>query len=260
MGQEMQFLKNRFIDLSKRADERCFVTFSNFLDMNELNIFRQTAKELYSSFELSGGYEYAERQMIAFIPDALSSCAGEGMGNGSLWEFPIAAIQITPAHPKYAERLTHPDVLGALMNLGIKREMLGDILIKDNEIIVLCVDTISAYLVENCHKIRHTQVKLTSIPVGDFQFTPKKVTKEGLVTSFRLDTIIADVWKLTRSNAQKIIFEGNAFVNSQKISKNDYYCQNKDVISVRHYGKFELETTDITSKKGKIKCRYNIYS
>ena len=33
-----------------------------------------------------------------------------------------------------------------------------------------------------------------------------------------------------------------------------------DDVDVRHYGMFELETTDITSKKGKIKCRYNIYS
>lgn len=71
MDQETAYLKKRFIDLSKRAEDKNIVTFSNFLNLNELNIFHQVSKELYSSFETFGGYDYAERQMVAFIPDAL---------------------------------------------------------------------------------------------------------------------------------------------------------------------------------------------
>ena len=70
--EEELLLKKRFIDLSRLADKRDTVTFSNFLNLNEINLFIQTVPELKTQYKLSGGYEFAERQMVAFIPDALS--------------------------------------------------------------------------------------------------------------------------------------------------------------------------------------------
>ncbi len=250
MDQETAYLKKRFIDLSKRAEDKSIVTFSNFLNLNELNIFHQTAKELYSSFEISGGYDYAERQMVAFIPDALYY----------VWEYPIQTIQFTPSHPKFAEALTHRDVLGALMNLGVKREMLGDILMLENSAIaVFCTESVSSYLMENLVKIRRTAVTARLLHAADFVYHPVFQEKDSIVSSFRLDTVLADICKLPRSSAQKIISEGNAFLNSKKIQQNDYLCQEGDILSVRHYGKFQIESTGGATKKGRIKYRYKIY-
>ena len=67
---ELQTIK-RFMDLSRMASRRGIVTFSNFLNTNELNLFYQEAESLETGYQLSGGYAFAERQMIAFIPDAL---------------------------------------------------------------------------------------------------------------------------------------------------------------------------------------------
>ena len=58
------------------ADKRDMVTFSNFLNLNEINLFFQTVSELTTQYKLSGGYEFAERQMVSFIPDALSLTPG----------------------------------------------------------------------------------------------------------------------------------------------------------------------------------------
>lgn len=250
MEQEMQFLKKRLIDLSKRSEDKNIVTFSNFLNLNELNIFHQIKKELYSSFELFGGYEQAERQMVAFIPDALYYS----------WKYPMNTVHIVPSNLKFAEALTHRDVLGALMNLGIKREMLGDILMLDTEMIVFCVESVTEYITENCRKVRHTNVFCTQTPMSEFSYEPRYIEKEGVVSSLRLDTIIADVCKLPRSAAQKLISEGNAFINARKIQQNGYNCQNGDVLSVRHIGKFRIETTDRVTKKGRMKYKYKIYS
>jgi len=249
MDPEEEYLKKRFIDLSKRAEDRNIVTFSNFLNLNELNIFHQAGKELYSSFQAFGGYDYAERQMVAFIPDALSY----------VWEYPMEAVQFTPSHPKYAEALTHRDVLGALMNLGIKREMLGDILMLDSSIVLFCADSVTDFVIEQCSKIRRTNVDAQRISTADFQYQPKFVEKDGIVSSLRLDTILADICKLPRSAAQKIISEGNAFINSKKIQQNDYHCQNGDILSVRHVGRFQIGTTDRVTKKGRIRYHYKVY-
>ncbi len=250
MEQDERYLKKRFLELSKRADAKNIVTFSSFLNMNELYIFHQVSKEFYSSFELFGGYSHAERQMAAFVPDALYSA----------WEYPLDAVQFKPLNPKFAENLTHRDVLGTLMNLGIKREMLGDILMQDSGIAVFCAKSVSGFLIDNCIKIRHTMVDGHKIPVADFTYQPKFIEQDSTVSSLRLDTILADICKLTRSAAQKIISEGNSFINSRKILQNDYNCKNGDILSVRHYGKFQIEEVYGTTKKGRIKYRYRIYS
>ena len=109
MTKEELLLAKRFLDLSRQAEQKDIVVFSEFLNLNELNIFKQEIPNLYSGFEISGGYELSERQMIAFIPDALCYA----------WDYPIACLKITPVNKKFAESLTHRDVLGSLMNLGI---------------------------------------------------------------------------------------------------------------------------------------------
>lgn len=253
MEQEIQYLQKHLLDLSRQADQRNTVIFSNFLNLNEQSILHQMAKDFYSSFVLSGGYNCAERQMAAFVPFVYSE-------KNSHDHFPISAIRIEPSHPKFAEDLTHRDVLGAIMGTGLKREMLGDIIKQEHAFIVLCVEQISSYFIENCIQIRHTMVQCTPIQLSDFDYQPTFIEKESIVASLRLDTIIADVCKLPRSAAQRIISEGNAFINSQKVLRNDYCCKDGDILSVRHHGKFLLETTDTVTKKGRIKYKYKIYS
>ena len=66
------------------------------------------------TIESYGGYEYAERQMAAFHPDALAFT----------WEYPINCLKIQPVSPKFSDELGHRDYLGALLNLGINRNVL----------------------------------------------------------------------------------------------------------------------------------------
>ena len=249
MDQETAYLKKRLTDLSRRAEQKNIVTFSHFLNLNELNILHQSVRELHSSFETFGGYEQAERQMAAFIPDALSY----------VWEYPVRTVRLAPSHRKFAEDLTHRDVLGALMHLGIKRETLGDILLPEDGIYVFCADAVADYLTDNCKKIPHKTVTEALIDAPDCHYEPKRMEKDGIVASLRLDTVLADVCKLSRSAAQKRISEGSAFLNSKKILQNDYLCQEGDLLSVRHYGKFQIQSVGQVTKKGRIKYRYDVF-
>ena len=72
MNKEEILLQKRLIELSKIAYARGIVTFSDFLNLNELNILHTTPKNLFmSQYETYGGYDLSERQMVAFLPDAL---------------------------------------------------------------------------------------------------------------------------------------------------------------------------------------------
>ena len=147
--QDELLLKKRIIDLSRSANRKNIVTFSNFLNLNELNLFHQVKADMETACQLSGGYENAERQMIAFIPDALYYD----------WDFPIVCLHFTPAYPKYAEELTHRDVLGALMNLGIERAKIGDIRLGPTDYYVFASESISDYILDSLAQIRHTIIR-----------------------------------------------------------------------------------------------------
>ena len=94
MQKEEVMLQKRLIELSKIAYQRNIVTYSDFLNLNELNILHTTPKnEFHSCYETFGGYDFSERQMVAFLPDAL--CYKQN--------YPIVTLKIEPIQKKYAD-------------------------------------------------------------------------------------------------------------------------------------------------------------
>ena len=69
---DVQNLEKRFAELSRLAYQRDIITYSDFLNLNEQNILHTLPKDrIFTRIVSFGGYEMAERQMAAFIPDAL---------------------------------------------------------------------------------------------------------------------------------------------------------------------------------------------
>ena len=143
-----EFFLKRIRELANLSWQRDIVTFSDFLNLNEQNIVSSLKHQFPQIvMETSGGYENAERQMVAFIPDAL--CYE--------WSYPFVCIHAVPQYPKYAEKLTHRDVLGALMHLGLDRSKIGDIVVLENDIYIFCSETISDFIMD-LRKLIHNKI------------------------------------------------------------------------------------------------------
>lgn len=242
-------MAKRFIDLSRQAQQKDIVLFSDFLNLNEQNIFKNSISELYCGFEMSGGFKNSERQMIAFLPDALCYT----------WDYPILCLKISPLTRKFADELTHRDVLGSLMNLGIERSMLGDILVEDNVIYVFCQEKIADYIQEELTRIKHTSVQLEQAAASEVHIVPKTEALEGIITSNRLDSVIACMCKISRSQANEWIRGGKVFVNSKEVLNTTYECKVSEVISVRFVGRFLFQGTSGETRKGRLKIQYEKY-
>ncbi len=89
--------------------------------------------------ESFGGYDQAERQMIAFHPDALAFS----------WEYPICCLKIEPKAVKFSEALSHRDYLGTILGLGVERSVIGDILVQEHAAWVFCQEKIADFIEEN---------------------------------------------------------------------------------------------------------------
>ena len=117
MNEEERQWRNRFSELAERAYARGRYEFTDFLSLAGVQYLYSAEKELaYAGVALWGGYEGAERQIAGF-----GNCAYEAA-------FHVCCLKITPTNAKFAEELTHRDYLGALVNLGLERSTLGDIL------------------------------------------------------------------------------------------------------------------------------------
>lgn len=242
MNKEEEMLKKRFIELSNQAYNRDIVVFSDFLNLNELNILHTIPKTMFAArYETYGGYQLSERQMAVFLPDAL------------YYEYrcPVQVIEVTPVNMRFAEALTHRDYLGALMNLGIERCKLGDIIIQDEKAAIFAKDEITDYIAENLFRIRHTSVRVQVKEQLDFSYAPKYEVLKGTVPSVRLDTVLSVAYSLSRSKLTAYIEDGKVFVNGKLITSNGYHLKNGDIISVRGIGRISFDEIISETKKGR---------
>lgn len=258
MQKEEQLLEKRLVELSNLAYRRDIVTYSDFLNLNELNILHSLPKDrLYTRFVTFGGYDLAERQMAAFLPDALylrTECEEENGGNLSQLGFPFKVMQITPLGVKYAESLTHRDYLGAVLNLGIERSKLGDIMTDaDKKEAVLFVHSdLSDFLQNELTRVRHTAVSMTEVRLVDFQYSPHYEEIKGTVASVRLDSLLALAFSSSRSRLTGLIEGAKVFVNGRLMTSNGFQVKDDDIISVRGMGKFQYKGTLSHTKKGRV--------
>ena len=245
------FFTKRIRELANLAYQRDIVTFSDFLDLNEWNIlnscdFRRTGVTI----ESFGGYEYAERQMAAFHPDALAFT----------WEYPIDCLKIEPVSKKYSDELGHRDYLGALLNLGIDRNVLGDILIEDKTAWVFCQNHISDFIIENLIRVRHTNVSVSIVQNPSELPGPHFVPVNATCASVRLDALIALAFGTSRSSMVSCIEGGLVFVNGKLITSNGYEPKPGDIISVRKKGRFIFDGVSHQTKKGRLSVKLRRYA
>ena len=186
----MQFLEKRFLDLSRTAYQRDIVTYTDFLNLNEQNILHGLPKnQLFSRYQLFGGYDTAERQMAAFIPDALYLRYGKSELSPVETGYPFCAVRISPLQRKYAEKLTHRDYLGAVLNLGMERSKTGDIIPWEENMVIFIHRDMSELLLHELKRIRHTSVSAVEFPAEEINnYTPGYEEIRGTAASVRLIT------------------------------------------------------------------------
>ena len=260
MTKEELLFQKRLTDLACMADRRNMVLFSDFLNLNELNIYHSSKKELaFVTCRLFGGYETAERQMIAFIPDALSYDLEDHMLPPG-WEFPFQCICIRPLNKKYSDKLTHRDYLGAILNIGIERCKIGDILLTEEEgTYVFCHNTMVDLLIQELTHIRHTSVYAEVTDLNSFTYTSKYETIHGTVASVRLDSLMALAFGSSRSSLTALVENGSVYVNGKLTSSNGYKLKEHDIISVRGYGKFQYCNILSETRKGRMSVEIKRY-
>ncbi|MDT8859104.1 YlmH/Sll1252 family protein [Alkalihalobacillus sp. MEB130] len=199
------------------------------------------------SLSFSGGSRYAERCRLRLTPPYLET---------SDEDFNLTLFSID--YPSKFVTLQHRDILGSIMNIGIKREKFGDISLNDNGVAqIIIASEISDYVEMNVQTIGKAPVHLNRIPISE-HIIPKDEWIEDVTTtsSMRLDVIMAKIYKLSRSKVSPYIEKGLVKVNWKTVDRTDFTLEAGDYISVRGYGRAKIIAIEGLTKKEKYRLRF----
>ena len=230
-------LRRRLTELALRADRQGIATFSEFLTPPQAQMAYGAAKEAGVTAECFGGYEDAERQMVRFLP-------ADG------WEetYPISALLLTWPHQTAP---SHRDLLGSVMGLGIRRGMVGDIVVEAEQAYLFAETAMCQHIASvlaSAGRV-HLQVQLLDeLPV------PKPLEGRQVrdtVSSPRLDTVVAAGFSISRAKAAALITAGHVKLRHSPCIRTDAHVCENDVISARGLGRLKCCEIGQPTRKGR---------
>lgn len=265
---EDNFLLGQIEDKISQCENKYIVTCTGFLDSHQQSLARiycrknhvpvfDRASERAASEEgrlpacrtrFYGGYDDAERVILINLPDYAFVEDDD----------PLTVIRASV--PAGSRPLTHRDYLGSLVGLGIKRDLLGDILVRSDGADIIVLADIADFILMNYCKAGRTSLSLEQVPVRELIVpeTERKVITDT-VASLRLDNIVASAFGLSRGKAAEAIKGGIVFVNHVEVTKADAAVSEGDQLTLRGKGKARLAEIGGRSRKDRLYIQIERY-
>lgn len=257
---EKDVIISHALDLKEKSATESVVTSTNFLTTEELSLLikkERVNNEFVDTFYY-GGYKDAERKTAVFVPRFYN--VTEETFDDFLYENDCNPIVVLKVKKDKFATLSHRDYLGALMGLGIKREMIGDIVVNENGCNIFCLNTISSFLQHNLKQAGRGQLTIEICDLKDFEISESKTEIFFVsVASMRIDCLVAAAFKMSRNSAVNAINQGVIYVNGEQIIKTDFILSQGDKLVFRGKGKTVIDEVIGESKKGRLHINIKKY-
>ena len=241
-----RILAAHILDKMEWTRNRNAASNTMFLNPHECAVAQQViAWGGFPAHIMTGGVPQAERQVVLFLPDYLTP---ESIAPADL---PFTAVRVGL---RTEDRITHRDLLGSLMALGIRREVLGDILAGEGSCDIIVLKECFAFLL--CNWESAGRAKLHPVEIELSQLTAPQqdgIEKRDTVATLRMDAVLGSGFSLSRSRASALIESGKVLKNGKECIKPDSLVQVGDILSVRGFGRLVLRETNGLSQKGRIR-------
>ena len=149
--------------------------------------------------------------------------------------------------------MEHKTFLGGLIKLGVKREKIGDIIVEDDGADIIVLKEISHFLIMHLQEL--TRFNNACINIVNINETKQKEQEYSefkiIVSSLRLDNIISELAKTSRSKANEIIENERVFINYENENKNTKAIKEGDIITIRGIGKFIVSQIAGNTRSGR---------
>ncbi len=251
MTEEYQFIKKRLLELARKSFSAGIYTFTDFLGLEEQSAFAEIKHDLKGiKYVYFGGAYGTSRVMIRF-GDEEALCYAQ--------DFPIKILKAVPKAQKWADKLTHRDILGAIMNLGIERALIGDIVIRENEAFIFVHERIAEFIKSELLRAKHTDLTVSeaeSLPEGPLFKTEGHAVQ---CNTPRADAVLAKLFSLSREESVGYFKRGLIFIDGKLCTSPSRELKDGEIVSVRTKGRFIYKGVTGLSKKGKMNILLEVF-
>lgn len=169
---------------------------------------------------------------------------------------PLAIIKIE--NMDLNKNLTHKDYLGKIMSLGIERDKLGDIFIKENIAYGIIFKDMYEFFENNISYVGKSYVNVSFIEYekGISLIKPNLREMEMIISSFRIDSVVSEISRKSRNKAQRDIKSGIVLINYNEEKNRAKEIEKNDIITIRGSGKFKIGNIERKTQKGNYVVSY----
>ena len=231
------------------------IQVTDFLSPIEVRLLKDVLSLLqYDKYVIYGGIEEADRNAIVFYPDKLEEVFRQ---NRFDFNSIFSCIRITDCHEDYEHKI----YLGGCIKLGVKREKIGDIVVFENGADIIINKDVEKFLLSNlCQLSRFKNAKIEVIELDEVTDKIQKFKDiKVIVSSLRLDNVVAELVGTSRSKALELLNQERVFINYKNETKPTKAVVEKDIITIRGKGKFIFEGEGGTTKKDKLYINIKMY-
>lgn len=231
----------------REVEDRYAPKLTDFLDPRQRFIVNSVIGQNEDLVIHSEGiFGEAERERILISPSYFEPQKGD---------FQITIFEIH--YPSKFVQIKHPDVLGALLSIGMDRTKFGDIRIEDELIQIAVATEVADYIQTNLTSIGKAKVRLEQVDSQEklIQITDIWNDKSYTASSMRLDVILGTVLNISRQKSQALIKTGKVKVNWTVRESTSFELQEGDIISARGYGRMKVMMIEGRTKKDKIRLQ-----
>ena len=240
-GDENKYFIGRMMDYLDRCDRNKQRIFTDFLHPLQARIACEMTRSYSTiSFCLHGGFEDCERRIAALFPE---------WDHVEPQDFPIVILKMTDRG--WGRALTHRDFLGALLGLGIKREKVGDLIVRERICFAAVHSDIAGFVETNLERAGRSSISVQRMDRENIDFTPAYEEMRITVASPRLDGVVGAVFGLSRAKSAELINGEKVKVNWEAETRTDTALQEGDIVSVTGKGKFKVGEPAGVTKKGR---------
>ena len=237
------------LDICSRAEKTGRRCYSSFLTPAEQDDFARNPSAAFFFCSFEGGYENAERRILAAGEDEYDSAE----------TIPLRIIRAEPQNEKFAEDLSHRDYLGAVMNLGIERSTIGDILVRGRKAWIVCQEHVAEIILSDLNRVRRTAVRTYPAAPDDEDMKPEFQPVYVHAVSERIDALAAEFAGISRTQAASLFSSGKIFVNGRIIMDRSAKLHSGDILSIRGIGKGKYEGIERETRKGRLVAVFQKY-
>ena len=238
------------------------LTHTGFLDARQQSLVRRAYGERRGDVRIAyyGGYGDADRVIMAALPYYMQFEESLPEAVRELLTVIRATVPKGSTASRSGRALSHSDYLGALTGLGLKRTVIGDILVRDDGADIIVLTDIADFLMNTFASAGRSHLSLERLPIEALKLPERTVTEiHDTVASLRLDALLAAAFRLPRGKAADAIRQGLVFVDHLEATKADMSVEEGAELVIRHKGKVRLAAVGGRSRKDRINVTFEKY-